>query len=214
MRGIVLGEESGRISEAFRRRGWEMWSCDLLPTRGDPRWHIQGDMFEIMSTFGRCDIGIAHPTCTYLSNSGVRWFYEGGTSRTGSPNLERWQAFYAAAKHYERVRIALRENCDRWAIENPVMHRYARETIRPQGVYFVQPWWFGVPELKATGWETHNLPKLQKRNALLTPKPGTPEHKAWSKVHRATPGETRQRDRSETPQGCADAYAEQWGATP
>ncbi|MBO0201179.1 hypothetical protein, partial [Vibrio alginolyticus] len=77
---------------------------------------------------------------------------------------------------------------------------------------FVQPWWFGDPFFKATGFELVNLPPLRPTNRLTPPVPGTAEHKAWSRVHRMAPGPERARLRSETFPGLADACAEQWGA--
>jgi hypothetical protein len=100
----------------------------------------------------------------------------------------------------------------RRAIENPVMHRHARERIRdlpkPQTV---QPWWFGEPFFKATGFYLHGLPPLQATDRLTPPKAGTAEHKAWSAVHRAPPGRDRWRFRSRTFDGVAAAMAAQWG---
>ena len=102
---------------------------------------------------------------------------------------------------------------ERIALENPIMHRYARERMpadlpRPQ---IVQPWWFGDPAFKATGFYLRGLPPLVGTNRLIPPKVGTDEHKAWSAVHLASPGPERWRFRSRTFDGIATAIASQWG---
>ena len=76
----------------------------------------------------------------------------------------------------------------------------------------MQPWWFGDPFFKATGFELVNLPELRPTNKLTPPKAGTPEHAAWSKIHRMPPGPDRAKLRSETFPGIAHAAADQWGA--
>jgi hypothetical protein len=99
----------------------------------------------------------------------------------------------------------------RVCVENPVMHRHARERIKGwQKPQTVQPWWFGDPAFKATGLYLRGLPRLIPTDKLTPPRPGTPEHKAWSKVHRASPGPDRWRDRSRTYDGIARAMAAQW----
>jgi hypothetical protein len=75
----------------------------------------------------------------------------------------------------------------------------------------VQPWWFGDPFFKATGWELIGLPPLKPTNKLTPPKKGTPEHKAWSAVHMASPGPDRWKERSRSFPGMAAACAAQWG---
>src|SRR5690606_10553920 len=96
-------------------------------------------------------------------------------------------------------------------IENPIMHCHARELIQPGPRQVVQPWWFGDPAFKATGLELIGLPNLVPTNRLTPPKPGTPEHRAWSVIHMASPGPNCKRDRSVTFPGIADAMAYQWG---
>jgi hypothetical protein len=98
------------------------------------------------------------------------------------------------------------------AVENPVMHKHARARIpglcKPQTV---QPWWFGDPAFKATGWYLRQLPPLEPTRKLTPPRPGTAEHKAWSAVHRAPPGPERWKFRSRSFPGMAEAAALQWG---
>jgi hypothetical protein len=89
------------------------------------------------------------------------------------------------------------------------MHRHATAlTARPR-VRFVQPWWFGDPYFKSTGFELINLPPLVPTNKLAAGA-GSDQHKAWSMIHRAAPGPDRARLRSETFPGLATAIADQW----
>ena len=93
------------------------------------------------------------------------------------------------------------------------MHKHAKARIEnyQPAAQTVQPWWFGEPAFKATGLYLRNLPPLVETNRLTPPKPGTAEHKAWSAVHRASPGPDRWKFRSRTYQGIANAMADQWG---
>jgi hypothetical protein len=102
---------------------------------------------------------------------------------------------------------------DRVCVENPVMHRYAKERITnfQPAAQTVQPWWFGDPAFKATGLYLRNLPPLKPTNRLTPPSPGTEAHKAWSAIHRAPPSRDRWSIRSKTFEGLAQAMACQWG---
>ena len=150
---------------------------------------------------------LCHPPCTRLCNSGVRWLTTPPPGRT-LPDM--WAELYEG--------VALFTACwqapiGRVAVENPVMHRHARERLpadlpRPQ---IVQPWWFGDQAFKATGFYTRGLPPLVATNRLTPPEPGTEAHKAWSLIHRASPGPDRARLRSRTFPGVAAACATQWG---
>lgn len=192
---LVACEYSGRVRDAFIRKGHDAISCDLLPSDSDFGPHYQGDVFDIIND--GFDLMIAHPPCTRLANSGVRWLAE--------RNL--WEEMRQAADFYLSLRNApIKMKC----IENPVMHKYARELLGNVPRQVVQPWWFGERMFKATGYELHNLPQLKPSNKLTPPKPGTGEHKEWSWVHRCPPGPLRWKIRSTTPGGIAEAMAEQW----
>lgn len=151
---------------------------------------------------------VAHPPCTVMCNSGVKHLYIGGRAENGR-NPDRWAELDRAAAFYRALRDAA--HIPRRAIENPVMHGHAIKAIGRGKTQFVQPWWFGEPFFKATGFELIGLPPLVPTNKLTPPKPGTDEHKRWSKIHRASPGPNRARDRSETFPGIAAAAASQWG---
>jgi hypothetical protein len=204
MKILIACEYSGRVRDAFRKRGHDAWSCDFLPSESDRRYHIQGDVLEVLQP-GRWDAMIAHPTCTRLTNSGVRWLHNPPRGKT---LIEMWTELEAACVFYRQLRDA---PIPKKAIENPIMHKYARERIRPGPRQIVQPWWFGDPEFKATGFELIGLPQLKPTNKLVPPASGTKEHAEWSIVHRESPGPDRWRRRSTTRPGLANAMAEQWG---
>ena len=73
MKILIACEYSGIVREAFREKGHDVMSCDLLPTE-IPGKHYQGDIFDVIDD--GWDMMIAFPPCTYLCNSGVRWLYE------------------------------------------------------------------------------------------------------------------------------------------
>jgi hypothetical protein len=209
LRVLVACEYSGIVRDAFIARGHYAMSCDLLPSEA-PGPHAIGDVLGILRQnchgMGMWDLMIAHPPCTRLTNSGVRWLHVPPVGKT----LEQmWDELEAAADFYRAVRDApIRHK----AIENPLMHKYASERVKLGHRQVVQPWWFGEPAFKATGLELYNLPDLQPTNKLTPPASRTPEHAAWSKVHRASPGPDRWKDRSRTYRGVAEAMADQWGA--
>lgn len=164
-------------------------------------YHAVNPAFSV----NRWDLMVAHPPCTRLTNSGVRWLH---VPPPGKTKEQMWRELDEAAAFYKALRDA---PIPRKAIENPVMHKYARERLGNVPRQVVQPWWFGDELFKATGWELHNLPELTATNKLTPPAKGTPEHKRWSAVHMASPGPDRWKERSRTPLGMADAYAELWG---
>jgi hypothetical protein len=204
-RALVGCECSGAIRRALRARGWDAWSCDLKPAEdGDPH-HIQGDVLKHLRD--GWDLAIFHPVCKRLSNSGVRWL-TGKKMPKGKTIFDMWRALADGAEFY----CALRDAPIKYrAIENPLMHEHAARIIKPGPRQVVQPWWFGDPFFKATGFELFNLPHLKPTNKLTPPKKGTPEHVAWSAVHRAPPGPQRETERSRTYPGVAEAIADQWG---
>jgi len=206
MRVLVACECSGRVREAFRRRGHDAWSCDLKPAEDGSPYHIQGDVTPLLDE--EWDLLIAHPVCTRLANSGAKHLYKGMKKENGV-NPTMWQKLIDGAEFYKKFQKA---KAKRKAIENPVMHGHAQKMVNPRRRQFVQPWWFGEKAFKATGFELYDLPDLVATNKLMPPKPGTEEHKAWSKVHREPPGPERAANRSRTFKGIAEAMAEQWGS--
>lgn len=165
---------------------------------GDIRDHLMGD-WDLLA--------VMHPPCTRLCNSGVRWLHRPPTGRTLE---DMWKELSAAAELFSDCWNA---PIERIAVENPIMHKHARKLIRnyEKPAQTIQPWWFGDPFFKATSLYLRGLPPLVGTSKLKPPQAGTDEHKAWSAVHRASPGPARSRDRSRTYPGIADAMAEQWG---
>lgn len=206
LRVLIGCETSGVMRRAFARLGHDAWSCDLLPAEDGSNRHIRGDVRDHLAD-GWDLLMVAHPPCTRLCNSGVRWLHTPPPGRT-LPDM--WAELDEGADLFA---ACWRAPVDRVAIENPVMHRHARERLpadlpKPQ---IVQPWWFGEPFFKATGFYLRGLPALSPTNRLTPPAPGTDEHKRWSAVHRASPGPDRWRFRSRTFEGVAAACADQWG---
>lgn len=196
MRVLVACEFSGAVRDAFLAAGHDAMSCDLLPTE-KPGPHHQGDVRDILG--GGWDMLIAHPPCTYLANSGVRWL---GRDNTRWAKLEAGAAFF---------RLFLESPIPLVAIENPIMHKYARELIggaRPTQV--VQPWMFGHTECKATCLWLKGLPALQPTNDVRQQMAGLP-NKQRQRIFHLPPSATRATERSRTFSGIAAAMANQWG---
>jgi hypothetical protein len=205
-RVLVGCETSGIVRRAFAALGHDAWSCDLLPSDDRSNQHFIGDVRDYLHLSWDLLI-IAHPPCTRLCNSGVRWLTEPPPGRTLE---EMWQELEDGAKLFSDLWNA---PVKRIALENPVMHRHAKARIkgyRPPA-QMIQPWHHGDPVFKATGLYLRNLPLLAPTNKLTPPKRGTDEHKAWSRIHRAPPGRNRWKVRSEFFPGIAAAMASQWG---
>ena len=191
MRALVACECSGEIRDALIAVGVDAISCDLKPTR-KPGPHYQGDVRDILGD--SWDLLIAHPVCKYLTNAGVRWLHE---------RPERWELMRQGAEFFLLFENA--KHIPKRAIENPIMHKYGLEIIGRKATQFVQPWMFGDPFQKATGWWLHGLPKL----VATHQKSDYPEIKqeCWL----MSPGPEREELRSKTYPGHAGAVATQWG---
>lgn len=205
---ILVGcETSGVVRRAFAARGHDVWSCDLLPAEDGSNRHIVGDVRDLLGD-GWDLLAVMHPPCTRLCNSGVRWLH---TPPPGRSREEMWAELDEGAALFSACWNA---PIPRVCVENPVMHRHARERIenwrKPQTV---QPWWFGDPAFKATGLYLRGLEPLRPTNRLTPPKSGTEEHRRWSAIFRAPPSADRWRFRSRTFDGIATAMADQWTPT-
>jgi len=204
MKILIACEFSGIVRDAFKIRGHDAWSCDLLPTERKGQ-HIQGDVLEILDD--NWDMMIAHPPCTYLSNAGIRWFNE---ERYGIKAKKRKQLRLAAREFVENL-----YNCKipKIAIENPVgwLNNHWR---KPNQV--IQPWQFGDKESKKTCLWLKNLPKLTPTK-IVKPKiyayykrgkkKGQPIYGNSYMLFTKDSGKIR----SIFFQGIANAMAEQWG---
>lgn len=206
MRVLVACEFSGIVRRAFAALGHDAWSCDLLPAEDGSNKHIVGDVRDLLAQ-GWDLLMVAHPPCTRLCNSGVRWLSVPPPGRT----MADMQAELVAGA--ELFSDCWNAPIERIAIENPVMHKHAKALIRnyqPQ-TQTVQPWWFGDPQFKATGLYLKNLDPLEPTDRLAPPQAGSDEHRAWSRVHRMPPGPNRARERSRFFPGMANAMALKWG---
>lgn len=225
---VLIGcEESGIVRDAFLKRGFDAWSCDMKADRNGSNRHIRGDLRDQLGRRRWNLIVVAHPPCTRLCNSGVRWLTEPPTQLNPEHHSPEEIAAYAVMDREDRLgfmweclRQGARLFSDVWnadaehvAAENPVMHRHARALIEnyEPAAQHVQPWWFGDPRFKSTGWYLRRLPKLVATKRLSPPAKGTEEHKEWSAVHRAPPGPDRAALRSTFFPGMAEACADQWG---
>ncbi len=216
MRVLVACEFSGTVRRAFRARGHEAWSCDLLPSEDHSEHHFTGRIQDFCRWGSwdqpKWDLIIAHPPCTYLANSGAKHLYLGMKKENG-PNPERWEKMRDAAAFFLDF-WAVSSDADRaqrLAIENPIMHGHAAAIISSKPSQIVQPWMFGHPERKATCFWLRNLPPLRMTRDARAQMVGKPKRET-DRVHHAPPSEHRWKDRSRTYEGIAEAMAEQWGS--
>lgn len=206
MRVLIGCEASGVVRRAFAARGHDAWSCDLLPAEDRSNRHIIGDIRDVLND-GWDLLAVMHPPCTRLCNSGVRWL---NVPPPGRELADMWAELDEGAALFSACWNA---PIERVCVENPVMHKHAKariENYQPAAQH-VQPWWFGDAAFKSTGLYLRGLPPLVPTNRLTPPAKGTAEHRAWSFIHMATPGEDRWKLRSRTFDGIAAAMADQWG---
>jgi hypothetical protein len=195
MRVLVACEYSGTVRDAFAALGHDAWSCDILPTDA-PGKHYQGDVTDILGD--GWDLLIGHPPCTYMTNSGVCWLHK---------DPSRWQKLDEAAAFFLTLWNA---PVPRIAIENPVMHKYAKERIGVEQAQTVQPYHFGHMEQKATCLWLKGLPRLEATNNVKAAMMQLPTNER-QRLHYLPPSPDRWKLRSKTYQGLADAMATQWG---
>ena len=182
MRVLIGCEFSGVVRSAFRKRGHDAWSCDLLPAEDGSPYHIQGDVLEILGE--NWQLAIFHPPCTHLAVSGARWF--------ALKQREQSEAL-------EFVRALLMAPIPRIALENPIGVISSR-IRKPDQI--IQPWQFGHGETKATCLWLKNLPCLRPTSIVSG---------RLARVHHMPPSPTRGKERSRTFLGVAEAMAQQWG---
>lgn len=224
MKILIACEFSGIVRRAFNARGHDVWSCDIRPAEDRSNRHITGDVRDVLRDGWDLMI-VAHPPCTRLCNSGVRWLNEPPTNPPADctddearvwPTLSRaeklaiiWAHLDAGAKLFSDLWNA---PIPRVAVENPVMHKHAKARIVNYKPFAqsVQPWQFATDpdgpdnERKRTCLWLRNLPPLVPTGTL----DGTT---ARDRVHKMAPGPNRDRERSRFFPGIADAMAEQWG---
>lgn len=200
MRVLVACEESQTVCKAFRARGHEAYSADILePSGGHPEWHILGDVLPLINgrckfrtidgasheVAGRWDMIIAFPPCTHLAVSGARWF----------PQKRADGRQQAAIDFFMQLVTA---DCDKIAVENPVSIM-STEYRKPDQTF--QPWQFGHGASKKTCLWLKNLQPLKPTNIV-----DGREQRVW----KMPPSADRARNRAKTFTGVADAMAAQW----
>ena len=187
MRVLIACEFSGIVRDAFIGQGHDAVSCDLLPTES-PGPHIRGNVLDILKD--KWDLMIAHPPCTYLSNSGVSWLYRDDS---------RWKKMLEGARFFMAL---LDADISKKCVENPIMHGFAIDIIEQRHTQVIQPWMFGEPESKATCLWLKGLRPLIPTRVMSVRE---------QRLHRLPPSPERTKLRSITYKGIADAMADQWG---
>jgi len=204
---VLIGCEFSQIvTKAFRRKGHEAYSCDILPTEGNKEWHIQDDVLNHLDE--NWDLGIFHPSCTHIAASGARWF----KVKIADGRQQKGIDFFMRLVNADIPKIA---------IENPkgIMSRVYR---RPDQI--IQPYWFGDSCQKATCLWLKGLAKLTPTNivdrGMIYVDPRGNKHGGIHTMRAKTcyspqmllpPSNDRWKIRSRTFRGVADAMADQWG---
>ncbi|WP_151764502.1 hypothetical protein [Acinetobacter soli] len=197
MKILIACEYSGVVREAFAKLGHDATSCDFLPTE-QPGKHYQGDVRDVLHH--DWDMMIAHPECTYLTNAGVCHLHT---------DPKRWPKLFDAAAFFKELLNAT--HIPKRAIENPIMHGYAKTLIGGvKQTQVIQPWMFGHMEQKATCLWLCGLDPLKATNNVKAEMMRLPKNQR-ERLHYLPPGPERWKERSRTYQGIADAMAEQWG---
>lgn len=209
MKILVACEESQRVCKAFRKRGHEAYSCDIVFCSGkEPRWHIWANVEPLLNgkcSFRTCD-GIEHhvdkwdmiiafPPCTYLSRAGSSNLYKGGKL-----NEERYDLGQRAAEFFMKIYNA---DCQRIVIENPVPIKVFG---LPKPSQEVEPYYFGVPVTKKTYLWLKGVPYLCPTNVVEPIYTFTTYPQFKNSF-----GKYRQRNRSKTFEEVAEAMALSWG---
>ena len=218
---LVACEESQRVCTAFRQRGWEVYSCDIIEcSGGHPEYHIKQDVLLLLN--GNCDFEtcdgikhhvdywdllIAHPPCTYLSNAGACRLYP----RKGELNMERYQKGLEAKEFFLKF---LNADIKHICVENPVSSTVFNMPPHSQEI---QPYQFDDsgehPYTKKTRLWLRDLPKLIPTTPDKIPVgpyvPAGTGRKNRNKYGAAKRGEDA-KNRAKTFHGFAEAMAEQW----
>ena len=193
MKILIACEFSGIVREAFRKKGHDAWSCDIIPSDDNSKYHIHANVLNYLDE--GWDMMIAHPPCTYLCNSGVSWLHK---------DESRWHELYKASQFFKTL---LEYNIPKICVENPIPHKYGQ---LPKYTQIIQPYYFGHPESKATCLWLKNLPKLKETYNVKQEMINLPK-KLSQRIHNTPPSKDRWKERSRTYRGIAEAMADQWG---
>lgn len=200
LRVLVGCEESGKVREAFRKRGHDAWSNDIIDARDNSPFHLKMCVKVAIAEHGPWDIIILHPPCTALAVSGNSTYGNGMKK-----NDERHKALKWTKEVWDLACGVARKGV---CLENPVGVLWAYIGVIAQ---YVHPYWFGHPEQKITGLALHGLPKLKETNNVYAEMMKLPKNKR-QRLHYLPPSADRAKIRSETFAGIAEAFADQWGA--
>jgi len=196
--------------------GHDVWSCDVLPAEDPSNRHIVCDIRDGILRDGWDLLAVLHPPCTRLCRSGRRWM-SGPAKWTPPKSLPGGRTLEDLRAEFEEG-VSVFTACwdapiERIAVENPVMNDLARDRmpVTLTAPHMVQPFWFGDPAFKATGWYLRGLPPLTATDMLTEPERGSDEWKRWGVVYRMARGPERSRLRSRSHPGMMAAAALQWG---
>jgi hypothetical protein len=214
MRVLVACEFSGRVREAFRAKGHDAWSCDLLSADDDSPYHYQCNVFDVLDK--GWDLMIAHPPCTYLTVTGNSWFYHPDDKHLPTDERRPHPRFPNRRQHREEAveffMKLINTDIPKIAVENPVGIMSTRFRKPDQ---YIQPYEFGDPERKKTGLWLKGLPCLVPTDVvepnIIQYKNGKGTDSKWHMDTMKLPPLERMKARSKTFQGIADAMADQWG---
>jgi len=196
MRVLIGCEFSGRVRDAFSRKGHDAWSCDLVSSESQGN-HIQDDILKHLAD--GWDLAIMHPPCTHLASSGAAWF----AAKRADGRQQQGIDFFLALANAPIEKIA---------VENPI-GIMSKKWRKPDQI--IQPWQFGEEAQKSTCLWLKNLPllvptKIVERGEMVEFKSGKRMPKWYADCWKLAP-EERAKMRNRTFQGIADAMAEQWG---
>lgn len=221
MKILVACEESQRVCSAFRSKGHEAYSCDIIePSGGHPEWHIKGDALPLLD--GRCsfmttdgkwhpvenrwDMIIAFPPCTYLTVTGNRWF---DVSKYGDKARQRFIHRDEAAAFFMRF---IEADCEKIVVENPIGYM---SSFYQKPTQIIHPYMFGDPARKATCLWIKGLQSLEPSDVvepeIIKYKNGKGTDSPWHVNTMKLPRVERAKERSKTFPGIAKAMADQWG---
>ena len=223
MKVLIACEESQRVCIAFRQHDFESYSADIQePSGNHPEWHVKDDVLKILNPCNneivfktmdnnyhfieKWDLIIAHPPCTFLTNTGNRWF---NIEKYGDKAIKRYSERDKAMKFFMEF---VNADCEHIAIENPIGYM-STSYRKPDQI--IQPYEYGHYERKATCLWLKNLPKLKPTNIVIPKiikyKNGKGTDSPWHMNTMSLPPNERSRVRSKTFEGIAQAMSEQWG---
>ena len=204
MKILIACEESQEVCKAFRKLGFEAYSCDMQEcSGGKPEWHIVGDAV-VEAYSGKYDLMIAHPPCTYISRAGARWMYP----TAGNLSQERFNKAMEAKDLFMKL---LNAPIPYIAVENPTPLKVVELPKQSQSV---QPYEYGHPYSKRTLLWLKNLPLLSPTEIVSDYKPYLPSNTGGKKRGQSySRGVSKNaKESSKTFSGIAKAMAEQWGS--